>query len=203
MRYQIKLVLWLMTLLLLIPASPGLAQAPAPGSDADPLMTKSYFDNLVNQKTANQVQKLDQIAAQLNQIEARAARLKEALEAVITLQIGKNQAQIGSRQVTLDVPPQLANGRTILPLRFIGEALGAVVGWDGATKTVTYRLNGRTVKLTVGQRTADIDGVVRELDVPVQMINGRTLVPLRFISEALGARVVWNAPTKTVKISRQ
>ncbi|WP_227762393.1 phosphodiester glycosidase family protein [Zhaonella formicivorans] len=90
-----------------------------------------------------------------------------------------------------DVPPQLINGRTLVPFRRIFEALGAQVQYDAATRMVTAVKEGRTVQFTGGAKQALVNGETVALDVPAREINGRTLVPLRFAGTALGVEVVW------------
>ncbi|MCL2047988.1 MAG: copper amine oxidase N-terminal domain-containing protein [Defluviitaleaceae bacterium] len=100
---------------------------------------------------------------------------------------------------TMDVPPTIVNGRTLLPVRFIATALGADVAWNEATREVTITRDG--VPLTFG-----VDGFVSPtlaamgMDVPAQIIDGRTMVPLRFICEYFNASVSWDDVTRTVEI---
>lgn len=103
--------------------------------------------------------------------------------------------------LAFDQPPIISNGRTLVPLRGIFEALGAEVGWDNATQTVSAEKGETIVYLFIGQKTAYINGEATELDVPAQIVNNRTLVPLRFVSEALGANVAWDGNTRTVTIT--
>lgn len=105
---------------------------------------------------------------------------------------------LNGEQLHFDVPPVLENGRVLLPLRAIFEALDATVNWDGATNTVTATKGNDTVKLTVGKKTAYKNGASVELDVPAKVVKGRTLVPVRFISEALGATVQWDSESRKV-----
>lgn len=108
--------------------------------------------------------------------------------------------------LSFDQPPLLKEGRVLVPLRGVFEALGTKVNWDSRTKTVTAENEEVIIKLVIGQKTADVHykdiGIswLGELDVPAQIINGRTLVPLRFVSEALGATVNWDGTAKTVTI---
>lgn len=106
----------------------------------------------------------------------------------------------GSRLVT-DQPPMMIKGRTMLPLRAIFEALDARVGWNQRTKTVTATKAGTTVVLKIGSRVATINDSNVNLDVPAQTIRGRTMVPVRFVSEAMGEQVLWNSRTQTVTIN--
>ncbi|MEW5922341.1 MAG: copper amine oxidase N-terminal domain-containing protein, partial [Bacillota bacterium] len=107
---------------------------------------------------------------------------------------------LDGKQLSFDVPPVTEQGRTLVPLRTIFEALGADVRWDGTTWTVTATKGQTTVRLTVGVRTAYKNGAPVNLDVPAKIVNGRTLVPLRFVSEALGAKVNWDTKTQVVTI---
>ncbi len=99
-----------------------------------------------------------------------------------------------------DVMPVIVDGRTLVPMRGIFEALGAKVGWIDHSKTVTGTRNNKTVKLRIDDNMAYIDGQETILDVPATIINSRTMVPVRFISEMLGEKVEWDGNTKTVMI---
>ncbi len=101
-----------------------------------------------------------------------------------------------------DEPPIIEDGRTLVPLRAIFEALGADVGWDGETSTVTAQKEQAKIELQIGSRAAYINNQPVELDVPGRIVNDRTMVPLRFVSEALGARVDWDGSARTVQITR-
>lgn len=104
------------------------------------------------------------------------------------------------------VAPYLDNGRTFVPVRFLSEQMNARVEWDNATETVTISKNGRVVKMQVGSSTYTIDGQTRQMDVPAMYKNEpgkyrRTMVPLRFVSEALGMDVQWDADNRAVIVS--
>ena len=92
------------------------------------------------------------------------------------------------------------NGRTQVPVRFVSEALGAKVDWDGDDKKVTLALNSRTVILTIGKRGYEINSQSYQMDTVAILQDSRTFVPIRFVSEALGASVVWDQATKSVYI---
>jgi len=103
--------------------------------------------------------------------------------------------------LTFDVPPQTMDGRTLVPLRAIFEALGAEVNWNEATRTVTGTKGDTTVILTIGSTTATVNGRAVTIDVPGTVVNGRTLVPLRFVAESFGVEVNWDGSTRTVSIN--
>ncbi len=88
---------------------------------------------------------------------------------------------LNGAQLQFDVPSVLKNGRILVPLRAIFEALRATVIWDGATGTVTATNESDTIKLTVGNKTAYRNDFSLELDVPAKIVNGRTLVPVRIV----------------------
>jgi peptide/nickel transport system substrate-binding protein len=108
---------------------------------------------------------------------------------------------IDGRPQTYDQPPVVVDGHTMVPLRAIFEALGAAVRWDGATQTVTATRGTRTVTLTIGEAQALVDGRPITLAAPAQIIGERTMVPLRFVGEALGAEVQWLQQSSTVDIT--
>lgn len=94
---------------------------------------------------------------------------------------------------TLTLPSVNQEGRLLVPVRPLAEALGARVEWAGGLVTVDDR-----VELRIGSRSARVDGQPRLLDVPAQLIEGRTMLPLRFVAEALGAEVTWTGGVATV-----
>ena len=108
---------------------------------------------------------------------------------------------IDGRPVNFDVPPTVIQGRVLVPLRGIFEQLGATVNYNASTQHILAVRGGQNVDLTVGSRQAAVNGAPEMLDVPAFTINGRTMVPLRFISEALGAGVQWNAANATILIN--
>ncbi|MCH5186283.1 MAG: hypothetical protein J1F64_09210, partial [Oscillospiraceae bacterium] len=120
----------------------------------------------------------------------------------VKLVINSTDATINGEAATLDSAPVIIDGRTLVPVRFISEAIGAQVDWDAASSTAIIALDGKTIKLPIGSTSADIDGAAVELDVPAQIINERTMVPIRFISENLGAEVAWDGDTQTVTVRK-
>lgn len=110
------------------------------------------------------------------------------------------QLNINDSYVNLDVPPVIINNRTMVPVRAIFETLGASVQWDPKTRTVTGNKDSINILLTVDNKLAKVNGKTVVLDVPATVIDGRTMVPTRFIAENLGNQVEWNAQTRTVII---
>lgn len=103
-------------------------------------------------------------------------------------------------KIEFDVQPQLIDDRTMVPLRKIFEAMGAVVDWDNDTQTVTATKDDKVVTAKINDRNLYINGVAKTLDVPPMIIDGRTLVPARFVAESFGANVDWVDNTQTVVI---
>ena len=102
--------------------------------------------------------------------------------------------------LTFDQPPIIIDGRTLVPLRAIFEALGATVDWNSDTQTVTSNKGNTAIRITIGDNKLYVNDNVTVLDVSAQIVNDRTLVPIRAISEAFGCNVDWNDETKTVSI---
>ena len=91
----------------------------------------------------------------------------------------------------------------MLPIRFIAEALGATVLWDGEKGLVTISSEGLKLEITIGKDTALVNGEEVALDSPAFIENDRTYTPIRFISENLGATVDWDDATKKVTITTE
>lgn len=96
---------------------------------------------------------------------------------------------------------KLIEGRTFLPLRSIFESLDATVQWDGTTKTVTAIEGDTTIELRLNSKTARINNKTIPLDVPVQLVNNITMVPVRFVGEGLQADVKWDSATQSATIT--
>lgn len=136
-------------------------------------------------------------------------RVKDTFEGLI-LTIGSNKAKAFNEDVELDAVPIIRNGRTMLPARFVAENLGATVDWKADTQTVLISLNNsyghsiKSIEITIGSENAVIieQGHTFNfpLDAPAFIENGRTYVPVRFISENLYANVFWEESTQTIKI---
>ena len=108
---------------------------------------------------------------------------------------------LDGKELTFDVPPQLINSRTMVPMRKIFEAMGATVEWNGETQTVTATKDDITVIMQIDNTVIKVNGESISLDVPPQLVDSRTLVPARAVAESLKAKVDWNGETSTVIIS--
>lgn len=121
----------------------------------------------------------------------------------IKLQIGSKDVKIKDSNLQLDVAPSIINGRTMVPIRFIGEALNATFTWDGDTQQVTFIMGDKTIILFINESFGLVNGRKVELDVPPLIQNGRTLVPLRFVSENLELYIKYIEETKSIEISNK
>ena len=127
----------------------------------------------------------------------------------IILTIGEKTAQVFGVQKTNDVAPKIVNDRTMLPVRFVAENMGAKVDWDEANEIVT--ISGKnfktgediTILINIDSDTAYVNGKEVKLDSPAFIENDRTYTPIRFISEELGADVEWFENTQRVVITKQ
>ncbi len=97
--------------------------------------------------------------------------------------------------------PEILDGRTLVPLRSIFEAMGAEVSWDGEARTAIATRDGITVTVPIGSYEVYKNATAIAVDVPAQIINGRTMVPARVLAEAFGAGVTWHANGRTVLIT--
>lgn len=95
----------------------------------------------------------------------------------------------------------MEDGRTVLPIRAIAEELGGTVGWDEIQSKVTIQLNSKTLELWIGRNATLVNGSEVQTDVAPQIINERTMIPLRYVVENLGYDVAWNGETETVTIT--
>ena len=119
---------------------------------------------------------------------------KEGLT-TISMQIGNKHVALNNENKILDAAPLISQNRTMVPLRFIAEAFGADVSWAQDTKTVTIVIDGKVLTMRINQ---DLEGFGA---API-ISNGRTMVPISYISKELGANVIWVPSTKTVAIAR-
>lgn len=103
--------------------------------------------------------------------------------------------------VVFDVQPVISGGRILVPFRSIAETLNIPVGWDGSTQTVSAGSGNTSVRLQIGNTTAYLNNTPILLDVPPVIINGRTLIPLRFFSEAFGCKVEWDSSINGARIT--
>jgi hypothetical protein len=136
---------------------------------------------------------------------------KPQVTLTLTLQLGNTRMQAGgsngtNETVTLDAAPVLGAGnRTLIPVRAVAEAMGGTVNWDAATRTASVTVGSNTLELTLGENTALFNGMATPIDTDPKVlpliINGQTMLPLRFVVESLGAEVSYDQATKTITIT--
>jgi hypothetical protein len=119
--------------------------------------------------------------------------------------IGSTEYYVNGRLMTMDTAPLLFEGRTILPIRYVADALGAQVSWEAQARKVTVT-GVKTIELTIDSPVAKVDGALAFIDpnnervTPVIMPPGRTMLPLRFTAETLGCTVEWKAETQEITL---
>ncbi len=133
----------------------------------------------------------------------------------------KNAAYVryADQILAFETPPVLENDRTLVPMRFLFEQLGAEVDWDNDTQTATATImpkedaevadgavaakaavQPQTIRFSIDDTIAQVNGQATEMDVPARMVNDKTMVPLRFLSEQMGYTVTWDAETNTAVV---
>lgn len=127
-------------------------------------------------------------------------------QVVLKLTIGSKNMFVNDKLTLIDVAPIITEGRTLLPIRWVSEPLGAKVDWDSIEKKVTITLKETKIELWIGKPIAKVNGLSVQIDpqnakvFPV-ILDGRTMLPVRFVSENLGCSVNWDDKTKTVTIT--
>ncbi len=99
-------------------------------------------------------------------------------------------------------PPIIRDNRTLVPMRALFEALGAVVDWEPATQTAVGSRGGVVVRIPIGSTAPTVNSKEKSIDVPAQIIEGRTYIPLRFVGESLGDTVVWDSQARCIAVIR-
>jgi hypothetical protein len=116
----------------------------------------------------------------------------------VKLTINKKTILVNGKSMTIDQPPVNLNGTTLVPIRFVIEQLGGTVTWDPKEKKASILRGSQLIDFWVGKKDFIINGhTAAALGAP-QMINGRTMVPLRVLSEKLGWKVTWDDKTKSI-----
>ncbi|MBQ4347261.1 MAG: copper amine oxidase N-terminal domain-containing protein, partial [Firmicutes bacterium] len=120
----------------------------------------------------------------------------------IVLTIGKNDALVFGESVSSDTSPLIRNDCTALPLRFVVEALGGSIVWEADARTATLSLGETEIKIEADSDIALVNGLPMETRLPAFIENDRLYLPLRFVAENLGCRVLWMEELKEVTIYR-
>jgi hypothetical protein len=128
--------------------------------------------------------------------------LKVYEKTLILLTIGRMAMVVNGKTVVLDAEPFIRSSRTMVPVRAIAEAFGAEVGWEAKSETVEIALDGMFISMQIGNSIAMVGNKVYRLDAPPVIHKSRTFVPIRFIAEAFGSLVEWDAKDQVVTIQR-
>jgi len=130
-----------------------------------------------------------------------------ATATTIQLYIDRTEHYVNGSPRFMDAAPIIRQGRTLLPIRFVVEPLGAGISWDEAQRQVTIVMDGRTVELWIDQNQASVNGLYQYIDpanpgvTPLILPPGRTMMPLRFIAETLGCQVEWDGIARMVTVT--
>ena len=115
--------------------------------------------------------------------------------------IGKATYYVDGVARQLEAAPFLRGDHTLIPVRAL-EAIGAKLAWNDTTKTATFQLDGNVVKVTIGKSTAIVNDAAQAMPVAAEIVNGRTMVPFRFVGQSLGLKVDYIDATKDIIITR-
>lgn len=134
------------------------------------------------------------------------AMAESTTQTTIIMTIDSPTMQVNGEIISIDengTAPIVVDGRTMVPIRAVVEELGGEVSWDAAARTVTVTKDSDVISLTIDSNLAEVNSQSVERDTTPVIVNERTLLPLRFVSENLGAEVVWNAENRQITITGQ
>ena len=101
----------------------------------------------------------------------------------------------------MDVAPTIVNDRTMVPVRFIAEAFDGTVDWDAENQTAYIVYNDNMVEIAIDADIIHVNGEAVTIDTPSQLLDGRTMIPLRAVAEGLGLSVSFDNATRTITIT--
>ena len=110
---------------------------------------------------------------------------------------------VKNRDVKFDTPPVIKYGRTLIPVRAIVESTGATVDWNGDSQEVTISKDDKIIIFNLSENKVYVNGIVAEIDVPAEIMNNRTMVPIRFVAENFGLNVQWEQDSQTISIDEE
>lgn len=165
-----------------------------PGLENDVVLTLPGATKVMN---IDYIDILKDAGASAGSNENSGNQVKEKTDKYLIMMIDKEFALLNNNKVpiekgTSDVKPVVVEGRTLVPLRFISEAVGAQVGWEEESGKITITQDSNKVEIILGSTDMLVNGMTVKLDVPAQTFNDRTFVPLRALVEALGRDVFWD-----------
>ncbi len=124
----------------------------------------------------------------------------------IRLYVGSMEYYVNSKLNMMDTAPVVREGRTLLPIRYVADAIGADVKWLAEERKTTVTLNGKTIEMWIDKNMAKVDGQAVMIDpanagvAPVILPPGRTMLPVRFVLDNLGCDIGWDPSTQEVKV---
>lgn len=119
----------------------------------------------------------------------------------VMLAVDSKLATVNGEVRFLKTPPFIAGGRTLVPLRFISTAFSSDIEWNQATKTAHIRLEGQHIKISPGMSYAKVNNYQVELEAPALIKEKTIFIPLRFVSDTMGAQIQWNGANRTINIT--
>lgn len=119
---------------------------------------------------------------------------------VIKIFINNKIGYLNDKEIELETPPIIIKGRTMVPLRFVVESFGGEVFWNNDDKSIKIKFEDKEILMWVNSNISFINDKKYTLDVPPTIINGRTVVPIRFVVEALNSYVFWDSKEQKVTI---
>ena len=120
----------------------------------------------------------------------------------LTYSIGSKILISGDTKKEMAVAPLIIGQYTMIPFRSIFEELNYVIEWNDADSSITVKKDNKVMKLKIGSKDVEVNGIIQQMQIEPRIIDGRTLVPLRFVAENSGANVVWDDSTKSVYITK-
>ena len=137
---------------------------------------------------------------------ANATTISDNADVVISLQINNPIMKVNGISIEIDAgrgtTPIVVEGRTLVPIRAIVEAFGGSVGWEENTQSVILTMNDDVIKLIIDSNVAYLNNSEIVIDTKPSVINGRTMLPMRFVAESFNIGVAWNGDTQTVSLIR-
>lgn len=146
------------------------------------------------------------LASAWSVVQSFTVRAVQPRQTILVLHVGSKQMLVDGKSVTIDVAPQIVEGRTLLPIKWVAEPLGADVAWDATDRKVTVSLGSTTLELWIGKGEALVNGRSVAIDpqnakvVPL-IVSSRTMLPIRFVAEELGADVQWDPVARSITIT--
>ena len=123
-------------------------------------------------------------------------------QSTILFVIGQKSYTVNGNVYSIDAAPFIANSRTLLPVRYLGDAIGATTTWDGTTNTVTLTKGNTVVTLIIGTSSISVNSQSSPLDVAPLIKDGRTYLPVSAVASAFGYTVGWDQATQTVSLTQ-